>query len=431
MTRRNPSARWVLPEIIDPPDRVCYIVEVPNERAHIAAFLGVMQELASGSRWADDPQHKARLVAKVWRKIADNLRKRRCDNICPPQFTIGADGGDDFMLRQNPDNPCELQTSVDGVTWCTWADLSLCIPAGNQPGSGAEQPPAGGGQACYHAQMAANNQWLLPTSVSTGDVLDLTNANGATNDGGLPDWRCPNGQQFFLGACVGGTKTDGGDPLPSDPHLSLIVNIDGTFYPSSAFPITVPGGVSSATVFFQVNDSGLSNNSGSLTFDVCVTNNATASWTHTFDFTVSDGGWVPTTVDVGPAAIYVPGVGWDHADFQSPTANYYRGVDIVRDFSSRELTLVEVHFNVHGIATNQSTSNGRWALNYNAVNEELITFADTTEGDDLVKSHGNAGPGIFHLRVFNASSYYTGGATYAGSARITKIIVSGLGTDPF
>lgn len=114
MARRNPPAKWNLPTVIDPAERLCIQVPVPNDRMHIAAFRGALLDLASAYKWADDVAHTAREVALVWRDIIDGL-EFGCGNM-------------DFDVRQNETEPCTLEKTVDGETWTPWADLQLCPP---------------------------------------------------------------------------------------------------------------------------------------------------------------------------------------------------------------------------------------------------------------------------------------------------------------
>lgn len=297
MSRRNPPAKWVLPTIVNPPGRRCFVIEVPDETFHIAAFRGALLNLAAAYKWEDDLAHTARDVALVWRQVYENVRE------CPPtQIVGGGDSLEDYLIRQNPDDPCLLEFSADGTHWCLLADFSLCLPSPQQPGAGAEQPPPGGGQACYHGQLQANGLWLLPTIVNTGDVIELTNAIGAGNDGTVSPWRCPDGSTFFGGACIGGTGgTSGSDPAPAVNHMRLLFNIAGAWFDAMGGPVTIPAAVSNAQVFVQVNDSALGTNAGSYEFDVCVTNNAATGWQSVLDFeinsyasilTVSPGVWV-------------------------------------------------------------------------------------------------------------------------------------------
>jgi len=78
MSKRYPRAKWVLPNVVDPTTSVCYTVPVPNEKFHIAAFLGALQDLGSATQWADDEAHTAKEVAQVWRDIIDELERELC-----------------------------------------------------------------------------------------------------------------------------------------------------------------------------------------------------------------------------------------------------------------------------------------------------------------------------------------------------------------
>jgi len=317
MTRRNPPAKWVLPTIVNPPKRRCFIIEVPDEIFHIAAFRGAILNLAAATQWGDDPAHTAKEVALVWRGVYDKI------HACPPPARPILYLGDDMLLRQNPDNLCKLETSIDGVHWCdTGIDFSLCL-SGGQPGAGAEQPPAGGGEACYPAVLGCNNIWLLPTLVSTGDVIDVTGASGAGSwDGGL-DWTCPDGHVFLGGICLGVTSsTNAGNPMPALPTNQLIVSIGGTYYDAMAGPLTVPSGFSNAVVTFLCNDIDRTDNAGTYSFQVCVTNNATPVTTYdvNIDYRDSPGGPVYGS---GPAGVNVGDVFVVNSQVTSGNVNMY------------------------------------------------------------------------------------------------------------
>lgn len=302
MSRKHPIARYHLPLDVNPPTTVCFQVQVPNDFFHIIAFKSQIYQLASAAQWDNDDSHTALDVAAVWWDVFNKLKL--CE---PPTLVGGIEGGDDLLIRQNPTNPCLLETSINGTDWCVFADLSKCVPAGSQPGSGSGLPPAGGGSQCYDARMQASSKWLLPYQVNTGDVITISLSGGAASDGS-GSWFCPNGQTFFLNACTGPTSTSGSDPAPSIPHMRLIAKIGSVYYDAYNVSITVPAGISHANVEFQVNDPSLSDNYGELTFKACVQNNGAAVWTHTFDFTVSDGGFTSDATNGGGA--YIPGTGW-------------------------------------------------------------------------------------------------------------------------
>jgi len=113
MPNRTPPAKWTLPEVVAPDTTRCFVIRVPNDALHVAAFRGALLNLASARQWQDDPDHKAREVALVWQSTIDNMED------C---------GVGDFDVRQS-DAPCILEKSDDGgVTWVEWANLQLCPP---------------------------------------------------------------------------------------------------------------------------------------------------------------------------------------------------------------------------------------------------------------------------------------------------------------
>lgn len=301
-------AKWNLPITPEPDKSICFQIQVPDDPFYVAAFLGALYELSKPYAWQNDPGHTALVAGKVWSNVFDTIRR----NNCPPTFPngqAGADGGDELMIRQNPDNPCELQNSVDGVTWCTWADLSKCIPAPAQPGAGTSQPSPGE-TVCYHAAMAASSQYLVPVPVNSGDVITLSNATGATNDPDhFPlDWVCPGGQIFVAGFCTINEAAVGTDPVPASPHMKLVIGFGATFY-DFVSPFTVPSGIVNIQPVIQVNDSNISNDNGTLTYDVCVKNNTDTGWEHVFDLLVTDASPFLALV----VGTWVPGSGWHAA----------------------------------------------------------------------------------------------------------------------
>jgi hypothetical protein len=424
-SRTYERARYTLPDVVDPDKRRCITIEIPDNIYHYAAFYGQILALSRAYSWGNDAAHTALAVAAVWRRVLETLRD--CDE--PPTFG-GVDEGNEQLIRQNPDNPCLLETSINGTDWCVFADLSKCVPPGTQPGHGAPQPGPGGGQQCYHAQFNASNKWLLPTLVNAGDTLEITNATGAASDGTVV-WFCPNGAVFQLGACFGSGSTSGGDPLPTAPHMTLVAQINGVYYNVYNTSLTVPGGVSAASVEFSVNDSSLSDNYGDLTFDVCVTNNQSATWTHTFDFTLSDGGFSILSVTTGVAAAYTPGVGWVNSDFELPANNFYRGAYIYKTFASRTITSIKMYYDLASHGTNQGGGSTELSIYESGVQTFASkTFTNMTDGNGQFEEFNGSVPAArIDLNLW--SSYYGPTSNFAGSMRIYKLIVAGIGTDPF
>lgn len=391
-------------------DLVCYEVQLPNEPRILEAFEGAVLMLGNWTYWALDAQHTATLAAKVFLRLYDRLQAQKCS--VPP--AIGADEGVEQLIRQNPTNPCLLETSIDGTNWCAFADLSKCIPAGSQPGSGSPQPAPGGGQQCYHASFEGSNKWLLPYQVNAGDIITISNVHGAATDGTV-SWFCPNGQAYFLGSCSGSTSTASGDPLNTKPHMELIAEIAGTFYEAYNAAITVPGGVSSANVVFQLNDSNLADNYGNITFDVCVTNNGAATWSHTFNFLMNDGSWIPFDAPTNTYATYTPGTGW--------VTGSQGAVDTVkRSMASRTITHMDMHFskaNAH--AYDPLFEFCTMNANSTALFNDGTQAAGT--GDVFVQWDGTQ-TGVTEV------SLHLGGHPSPGFV-IKDCTIKGIGTDPF
>jgi len=304
MNRRNPPAKWVLPEVVHPPDVLCVTIKVPNERFYKAAFWGAMLNLASAYKWQDDPDHTAREVALVWRDIIDHLKLDTC--AIEPAILHGMEIDFDMGIRVDCD--CNVWITCCDGTEKQLATVDMLNQSG-QPGTGQPQPSPDGGSECYKFSMPANQQVYLPTGLSTGDVVQIQNANGAGSNSHSSSWHLLNGDQFFLGLDVGFPTTNGANPVPAAPTTSLIIILNGTPYAIGTGSFTVPSGYSNAEAVFQVNDNSLSGLAGQFTFEACVTNNSVAQFTHFFDFKLSPYGWAIDIVANSDAS-WTPGVGF-------------------------------------------------------------------------------------------------------------------------
>lgn len=112
---------YILPTEIDPTDSVDVCVNIPDDPAHIRAFLGQLDYLAYWWTWERDPLKRGTEAARVWRRVVADVRQRLDDSeAC----------GVNMILRQNPSDTCQLQYSMDdGETWELAFDYGLCIPA--------------------------------------------------------------------------------------------------------------------------------------------------------------------------------------------------------------------------------------------------------------------------------------------------------------
>jgi hypothetical protein len=314
----NNTMKYALPTEPDPPDSVCFIVRVPNSYYHITAFKGAIYDLSLWWNWEPDDAHTARVAAYAWRRVWLNLKQTTCDLV--PVGSIGEtfEEQDTMNFRTITDNgECLLQWKQCECpeTWITLANLKD-VPNKGQSGDGNSPPPPapGGGTTQYCYQLNANQTLLIPAGVSTGDIITLQSADGAGWDGvstsfGGPYYFCPDGRQFFLGACVGARVLVGTDPLSAISHMTIIAQINGSFYPFLGGAITVPSGVSNAQLLLQVNDQTLSDNAGSYNVCVQVQNNQATAWRHKLDMRVSNWGFVGDNRN-GVAGVWTAGVGF-------------------------------------------------------------------------------------------------------------------------
>lgn len=305
MPRRNPPAKWVLPDVVDPPERVCFTIEVPKNLYHIAAFRGALLSLASATKWADDVDHTAKLVADVWKVCVDNVRAcSPCEEDNNQGVTL-----EDLLSQQiriSPDDSCIIQMwCIDH--WEDWYNPQECIVRGSTQPPPAGSNPVSGETVEVCLPLQANGKVILPYTVSGGYKLTITNVAGATSDG-TAFWFCGDGGGYVVGGCTAPGTHEVGDPSAVAYHMSIIAYIDGVYYPTNA-PIIIPPDVVDAEVTFQVNDGSLNDNNGSLSFCVEVANQNQELNSHVFDFTISEQGFQDAAVGVYNG-VYVPGVGW-------------------------------------------------------------------------------------------------------------------------
>lgn len=294
MTRRNPPAKWVLPSVIDPPKRRCFVIEVPDEELHIAAFRGALLNLASAYKWADDPAHTAREVALVWRTVVEAVKECQA---CPPQLPDGGIILEDLMSQQiriSPDDSCIIQMwCIDH--WEDWYDPRVCIAKG-----ASQEGPRGtlGAGECqeFDVVLQANSLWKLPVPVKNGDVITITQSSGGWYD---PDsgafWNCPDGSRYSLGICSGFQTNVGTDPVTSAYHMALVAKVGAIGYTAHNQIITVSGQTGSVDVTFQANDSNIGNDAGSVSFHVKVCNGQP----NTVNFTFSNNANGPASLQIG------------------------------------------------------------------------------------------------------------------------------------
>jgi hypothetical protein len=425
MSKRFGKARYVLPQVVNPPDSICYKVPVPNDPMHLAAFMGQIYALGRAYSWADDDAHTARLAAGVWFKIFNDLRK--CDGAA--KVIVAESDYDMSICEQLRFQNGKLQALCCGE----WQDIDgqgdNTLGGSGQPGDGSTQPGPGQSE-CYSGRLLGTGQWYLPTVVSTGDTIEITDPMGAWHDGAFSAWRCPDGNIFFAGGCIASTATDGGDPLPSQPHMSLIAEIGGSYYPILTGGVfTVPGGVSHSPVTFQANDGTLTDNAGEISFKACVTNNQAGTFQHAFNLATNPEGWhlgAPYPTGYGN---YLPGTGFVASTWDAGSSIFPRGIAIKIDFSSRSLTKVRVT-GALAKGTSIAPSNTCIGIGSAGVRASLLNIIYTAATDGDPESWEWTGlTTAAALELFMEVG--VANSDPGGSGKYSSVTIEGIGSDPF
>lgn len=60
--------KWLVPDVIDPAEKVCVQLEIPNDTLHIAAFWGALEALSKAYNW-EDSFADGSATAYVWRDV--------------------------------------------------------------------------------------------------------------------------------------------------------------------------------------------------------------------------------------------------------------------------------------------------------------------------------------------------------------------------
>jgi len=259
-----------------PSDTVCIVLQVPNSPQWLSALWWVLDQYNYWFNWEKTSDKRGVVVARRWRQMfwqarSENAMGQDCEALIVKG--LGIELGEDIsmQIRISPDDSCIIQMwCIDH--WEDWYDPRLCIvEASTQPPPGGEL--ASGDCATYNVTLRGNEKYLLPVPVEAGYTIEISSASGGWWDGNvLHAWNCPNGQTYALGLCASTGASDAGSPIPSQPIGRLIAQIDTDYYDAYNQTIIVPTGVVSSDLYFQMNDASLSDNQGSVSFQVRVCN---------------------------------------------------------------------------------------------------------------------------------------------------------------
>lgn len=120
------------PDPVDPGKTVCIKVTIPDDVQYRGAFWGQMFYLTKWFAWEKDAAHTAKDVAALWQSCIMQSYENWIDGARCEDCTM--------EIRQNPQNPCQLQQSLNGIDWETVADFTDCKGETYSPYEPSELP---------------------------------------------------------------------------------------------------------------------------------------------------------------------------------------------------------------------------------------------------------------------------------------------------
>lgn len=314
-----------LPIVMNPPDSLCFLVRVPNDQGHLAAFFGAIHDLSNWTSWQRDALHQGKDAAAVWRDIYTSL----VPQICNPPVITGSEVDLGSPLRI--DCNCNVfVTCCDGTEKQILTSTQVQALIQGSAVNGAPQPTPGGGCQIYNLTINGGQLQIVPTTVSTGDTIQLTAATGASTQDGV-GWQCTDGEIYFAGSCVGGGVTNGGAYVPTAKIGKPVLYLNGVYHDLTiGVPYTIPAGISNITPMLVLNYVSSNPISGQVECTVQVCNNQAGTWTKVLDFTTSQQGFnqYPNGDDHTASCVWTPGQGWQSLFNHSGNQANYLDIEI-------------------------------------------------------------------------------------------------------
>jgi len=377
--RKNPPARYTLP---DPPNPGTYkgvCVQIPDGQFHVAAFLGQVKALSSAYVWQDDPDHNALLAADAWKPSFETVSVDRpgCGIFPPGILCISGSFVDgEYGVVPGISAPCS-PSWVSGTGW------KSCFDSGS-------------------SHMTLDLLWLFDHQTFVRHFkLHFVRTVLAGYSWSVDLLFAGSSVYHADNTVIGG----GGDSFDFDINQQV-----------DAIVISAVALDGSTTEFIDLDD-----------WEICYTGDFPLSqgvdvFTHVFDFSVSDGSWSTETHPSFPNTGQYSSGRWESQGNINGAGKEDQVLIIHRTFSARTITSVVIEWNA-----GQSAGAGF---------RELIGKHSGSEVSHLVLASG-AGSFV-QLYTPNAlldelecvpTTEGTSGSTPINF--VTKITVSGVGTDPF
>lgn len=431
-TDRSRLSRYVIPDDLDPDGICCVTVPVPDNPQWRAQFLGALWRLTLQTHYERDANKSGKVVAARWRQVYSEVRDSM--GICTPSDTI---------IRRTVTATLRLSQLVE----FTANGLDGIAP--DRPDTFFDEDTGDTGDEVQQRTNALCNACIDFVNTIADDAVDVARTAGLTIVPALIPITfaiSPIGGAIFTGALsvlsLIAQAAFNDKEIRRKVACCMFDNLEGKAITEANFAASLTGcgfgALSDEEIIREILESGVNDRGDYLAF-VSVLGSffgavgdaqldcACGVWEHTFDFELENDGWTDRAEESRPYGNYVASQGWT-SEFAGPPelpGNDERLYIQKKSFPSRTILKYQVFYDTTG------TQGG--SLRATGVNLKLGGVTQATEGYGVFST-----PSTFVTTwegsesVDELEQFLAGDSSSDNSqAVITKVIVSGEGTDPF
>lgn len=431
-TAGSQLSRYVIPDELAPPGVCCVSVPVPDNPQWRALFLGALWRLTLQTHYERDTAKNGKVVAARWRQVYSEVRDSM--GICTPSDTIiRSTINADFRLALNVEFTAN---GLDGI-------------APDRPDTFFDEDAGDTGAEVTQRTNALCNACIDFVNTIADDAANVALTAGLTVIPTLTPI------VFAIAPIAGAILISGLALLTLAARLALndeetrrkvaccmFDNLEGLAITEANFNASLTGcgfgALSQEEIVREIIEGGVNDRGDYLAF-VSVLGSFFAAvgdtqidcqcglWTHTFDFEAENDGWTDRAEDTRPYGIYNAGIGWvsEFAGASESLENDERLYIQKKSFPSRTIIQIQIFYTTTGVAGG-SSADSVIGLKLAGVLQEDEHFGNYSVPDTFVIQWDGS------ESCDEIEQSMTGDSSSDNSESIiTKIVVTGEGTDPF